>query len=476
MDPGLKIITFSESKECDALTIKNEGMRAHDLMDRATLRIFQRLLCLIPNNKSITVLCGPGNNGADGLCLASMLAVKGYDVETKICLLDKTPSASLTFRLSLYSQQQSVNIQITEDAKALVISKNRIIVDALFGTGLQQPLQHKWQALIDTINNSGCEVFSIDMPSGLLDNSDSMNMPFINAKKVLTIQCPKPSLLYPEFKIDFEVLDCGIETETIITNHYFLNYPDSQVKKQMALILPRRPKHSHKGTFGHTLLIGGNSGMHGAIAMAAKSCYESGSGLTTVLSPEGTLPFLSATPEIMHIPHKLNEEAISTLPLDKFKSIALGPGLGNTPETCRLMADALKRFRIPLILDADALNIIASRTELLNIIPEGSLLTPHPAEFERLFGHTKSGKQKEDIAVQKSQELGVYILAKNTYSLLACPDGKVFYNGTGDSKLARGGSGDKLTGIIAGLFAQNQNMRDAALAGMYYSGLGRLVI
>jgi len=476
MDPGLKILTSAESKKCDALTMQDERMHAHDLMDRATLRIFQRLYNFLAHDKPIIIFCGPGDNGADGLCLASLLVSRGYIVESKICLFGKTPSASLSFRIALYEHQKTVNIQIVQEINEVVIPKNTVVIDALFGTGLKRPLQHEWLTLIENINRSGCEVISIDMPSGLPDEQGNEYFPFVKATKILTLQSPKPALLYPENKIVFEVLDCGISTESVTTNRFYINYPDADVANQIQQLLPKRPKHSHKGTYGHTLLIGGNTGMHGAIAMAAKSCYDAGSGLTTVLSPESATPYLSVIPQIMHIPRSLNIDATTDLPLAKFKSIALGPGLDNTTETCRLVADVLEKFHFPLIMDADALNILAANPDMLKLLPEGSLLTPHPAEFKRLFGPAANGKEQEELALQKSKEYGIYILAKNTYSFLACPDGKVFYNGTGDASLARGGSGDKLTGMIAGLFAQNQNMRDAALAGMYYAGVGKSVI
>ena len=453
-----------------------EGMHAHDLMDRATLRIFQRLLTFLSDNKPIIILCGPGDNGADGLCLASLLVSKGYIVESIICLFGKTPSPSLSYRIALYKHQKAVNMRIVQNVNEVVIPKSTVVIDALFGTGLTRPLQNEWLALVENINYAGCEVISIDMPSGLPDETGDEYSPFVKATKVFTIQSPKPSLLYPENKIVFDVLDCGILTESITTSRFYLNYPDTDIANQIQQLLPKRPKHSHKGTYGHTLLIGGNKGMHGAIAMAAKSCYEAGSGLTTVLSPESATPFLSVLPQIMHIPCSLNVQAITGLPLEKFNSIAVGSGLNNTSETCSLVAAVLKKFHFPLIMDADALNILAANPDMLKLLPQGSLLTPHPAEFKRLFGPTANGKEQEKLALLKSKEYGIYILAKNTYSFLACPDGKVFYNGTGDAKLARGGSGDTLTGIIAGLFAQNQNMRDAALAGMYYAGVGKSVI
>lgn len=476
MDPGLKIVTSAESKQCDALTKKMEGMHAHDLMDRATQRIFQQLLPLIPNNTPVSIFCGPGDNGADGLCLASMLASRNYPIETQVCLLGKTPSPALAFRMSLYAGQKAVNMQILEHVNDVNIQKNCIIIDALFGTGITRPLQNEWKFLVESINASRCKVISIDTPSGLLDEPSNESTANIEATKVIAIQSPKPSLLYPENKVDFTVVDCGIQTDTINTTRYFLNHPDPRVEAHMQTLLPERRKHSHKGTYGHTLLMGGNKGMHGAIAMAAKSCYEAGSGLTTVLSPASSIPYLSHLPQIMHLQLELDENSVAMLPADKYRSVALGPGLGNTNETRSLVIATLKRFRLPIILDADALNILADNPELTGLIPENSLLTPHPAEFTRLFGQTCNGKDKEELALLKAKEMGIYILAKNTFSFLACPDGKVFYNGTGDSRLARGGSGDSLTGMIAGLFAQNGNMRDAALTGMYFSGLGRKLI
>ncbi|NBP05534.1 MAG: NAD(P)H-hydrate dehydratase [Bacteroidetes bacterium] len=475
MDPGLKIITFEESKSCDSLTMKMEGMHPHDLMDRATLRIFQRLKTLIHCDTPITVLCGPGDNGADGLCLSSMLAVKGYHVETKICLLGKNPAPSIAFRLALYGSQKSINIQVVQKAEELTIQQKHLVIDALFGTGLTRPLRDEWQKIIESINGSGAEIISIDLPSGLLDEPINETMSFIKASKVITIQSPKPALLYPENRIDFEVIECGIHTESIHCRRFFLDNGIS-VREQMKTLLPKRPRHSHKGTFGHTLLIGGNTGMHGAISMAAKTCYDSGSGLTTVLSPETTVPYLASLPAVMHIPCSLAKTSLSKINPEKYQSVAIGPGLGNTAETTDLLKAILNMFRIPVIVDADALNIIAANPELLYLLPKGSLLTPHPTEFNRLFGSTQNGKEKELLAIQKSQEFDMFILAKNTYSFLACPDGKIFYNGTGDSGLARGGSGDRLTGMIAGLFAQNQNMRDSALAGMYFSGLNQPVI
>ncbi len=450
-------------------------MHPHDLMDRAVQRIFQHLQTLLTSDTAITIICGPGNNGADGLCLASLLAAKGFRVSTKICLFGKKPGQTLSFRMALYSGQPGIHLDIVHDVQNIVIPKNTVVIDGLFGTGLSNPLQDAWKLLAEKVNASGAEIISIDTPSGLPDEPDNKNITWIKAGKVIAIQTPKPSLLYPEFKIDFSVVDCGIVTDSIDTNRYFLD-TNSQVYEQLKSLLPERPRHSHKGTFGHTLLIGGNIGMHGAISMAARACYDAGSGLTTALSPESAAACLANYPGIMHLSRTLDEKAIEDLPAEKYRSIAIGPGLGNNAETHKLLEAVIKHFHLPLIADADALNILAEKPEMLSQLPKGSLLTPHPAEFNRLFGSTKSGREKEILAVQKSQELGIYILAKDTYSLLACPDGNVFYNGSGNAKLARGGSGDTLTGMIAGLYAQNQNMRDAALAGMYFSGAGKMII
>jgi NAD(P)H-hydrate epimerase len=476
MDPGIKILSSAQNKQCDALTTAEEGMNNHDLMDRATARIFQYLQHQLSGNIPVTFICGPGNNGADGLCLALMSATKGYSVETKICLLGKPPSAELDFRMKLYASQRQLNLQLIQHVDELTLQENSVIIDALFGTGLSTPLQHQWASLIHSINNQNRHIISIDMPSGLTDESNEVNSPYISSKKVIAIQTAKPSLLYAENQVDFDIVDCGIHTDHLVSNRFFLDPKNPMVATQMQELLPQRPRHSHKGTYGHTLLIGGNYGMHGAIAMAAKSCYEAGSGLTTVLTTELSIPYFSGIPEIMLYAQELNAEAVLRLPMAKFQSLAIGPGLGVTAETVDLLKTVLTNHKSPMILDADALNILAQNKDLMKLIPAGSLLTPHPGEFDRLFGATSNGQDKENIALKTSTELGLFILAKNTYSFLSCPDGKVFYNGTGSSGLARGGSGDKLTGMIAGLYAQNQRMRDAALAGIYYSGIGKPII
>jgi len=475
MDPGLKILTFADNKACDTRTLKKEKMHPHDLMDRAVFRIFQQLQTMIPEKSNISILCGPGDNGADGLCLSSMLTARGYSIGTLIFLLGKKPSPALSFRMDLYAQQKDMNVQVVNSVDLFSLRENTWVIDALFGTGLTRPLQNEWESLVNKINDSAYKIISIDMPSGLLGESCDENMPFIKSEKVLTIQSPKPALLYPENKIDFDVVDCGISTKMTNTNRLYLD-SGSAISEQMKKLLPKRPRHSHKGTFGHTLLIGGNTGMHGAISMAAKACYEAGSGLTSVLSPDSCITYLAAQPGIMHIPGLLDKSSLPKINAEKFSSVAIGPGLGKNLATTDFLGDLLDMFQIPLILDADALNILSENTGMLARLPENSLITPHPAEFKRLFGPTKNGRDKELLASEKSNELDIYILAKDTYSFLACPDGKIFYNGTGNSGLARGGSGDKLTGTIAGLFAQNQNMRDAALAGMYFSGAGNVVI
>lgn len=476
MDPGLKILTSAQNKECDTCTAFAEGMNSHDLMDRATIRIFQHLQNQIPKNIPICCLCGPGNNGADGLCLSILFATQGYEVETKICLLGKRPSTELEFRMKLYASQTQINMQVIQQFDELNLNENSLIIDALFGTGLTAPLQNEWESLIHAINSQKRPIISLDMPSGLSDEINDAQTPRIHSQKVIAIQTAKPSLLYAENQIDFDIVDCGIEINHVNTNRFFLDPNSPSVAAQMQKLLPQRHRHSHKGTNGHTLLVGGNYGMHGAIAMAAKSCYEAGSGLTSVITPANATSYFAHIPEIMLHCHDLNAKAISQINLHKYDSLAIGPGLGVNTETVDLLTTLLTSYASPMILDADALNLLAQNKELMSLIPAGSLLTPHPKEFERLFGPSSNGQDKEKKALEISIEKGIFILAKNTYSFLSCPDGKVFYNGTGNSSLARGGSGDKLTGMIAGLYAQNRQMRDAALSGMYYAGIGKPII
>lgn len=472
MDPGLKVLNAAEMRKCDRHTMQNEPVSPADLMERASRRLFQAIIRDVQPEDHIHVVAGPGNNGGDGVCLARYFKSCGYRVRLSVLLLGRKPSEELALQLRVAATDNFLHPQLIEHAADLKIKTNEVLIDAIFGTGLQTTPEGPWANAIGMMNNSGCRILSVDMPSGLPDDRPKGEGCAINADRVYTIQCPKPSLLYPENKIDFVTVDTGIDLSEGSAAALYLD-PDSQVvRRQIEQWLPQRPKHSHKGHFGHSLLIGGNTGMHGAIALAAGACYHSGSGLTTAWSPAEAAPWMATLPGVMYHAAPLEPYAIPDGFPGKFSAIGIGPGLGTSHAVHDLLDMLLRTAEKPLILDADALNVIAAHPALLKIVPAGSLLTPHPGELQRLFGDLGQGPAFVSALAEKSKETGLFIMAKNTYSLLACPDGSLFFNGTGSSRLARGGSGDTLTGMLTGFYAQTGDMRRAAVCGMYCFGKG----
>lgn len=476
MVPGLKILSSAQSKQCDLFTLQQESITGTDLMERASARLYQHITNYFGKNAVYHIVCGPGNNGGDGLCIAALMAERKIKVRCSVFAGEKSPSPEMQFRLNLPNTFKNTAISICNTAAELQFQPHEIIIDSLFGTGIHSPLQGLWADIIQRISQSGCAIASIDVPSGLLTETPQNNAPFVQANHTFTIQHPKPAFFYPENRIAFSVVDAGIRSDSVVSSDFYLDSGQPAVRVAIQQWLPHRPHFGHKGTFGHTLLIGGNEGMSGAIALSAKSCFNAGSGLTTVWAPPSAQIYLGQQPSVMHKTAGLHLPIPPEIDLHRFNSIAIGPGLGNNPQTSALLNELLSTLHQPLILDADALNILASDKDWLNRIPKGSLLTPHPKEFERLFGRTENGAQKLELLRQKCTELGIFILAKDNYSALCSPNGSIIFNGTGDHKMARGGSGDKLTGTIAGLFAQNQDMLKAATCAMFYCGEGGLVI
>lgn len=469
MDPGLKILSSPAMKSSDALTMHSEKIHSRDLMWRASQRICNELLKEYGQNDSFHVVCGPGNNGGDGLCMAALLAQSGYKVFVSLLSGGKSLSTDLEYYFQLFQSYKGIELKFMENGFP-VFSREQVIVDALFGTGLNKPLDGYWKEITEYINNQNQTVISIDLPSGMLDGEPQNSAAMVKATKVFTVQTPKPGLLYFENKSNFKVVDCGIDTSEAVCHSYYLDPDSGYVAQQIEDLIPAPGRHSHKGSLGHTLLIGGNTGMKGAIALAAQGCLKAGSGKCSVWSPEGLSHPLALIPKAMHLPHELNIQGLEEMDFKKFNAVAIGPGLGITAETSALLEVLFNRIKVPLVIDADALNIIAQSNQLFSLIPEGSLLTPHPGELERLFGKLQNGKERESVLTSISVKSNIYILAKDTYSALFCPDGKVYYNGTGGPHLSQGGSGDVLCGMIAGLYARSNNMRNAAIAGMYMAG------
>ena len=471
----MKILTVDKIREADSYTIKNEPIASVDLMERAGRNCSEFIKNNIAKDISVCVFAGPGNNGGDGLVIARHLAAGAFRV--KVFVVDFTKNYSDDFRINLERCEQVQDIEIhhlTAENSLPDIKKGSVIVDAVFGSGLNRPVKGFPAAVISHINAAGCMVFSIDIPSGMFaDKSvDPKEGAVVHADVTLSLQFPKLSMLIPEneeFTGDLHIIPIGLHPDFIAKVK-----PAAELLEEAMLrgLLRERRKYDHKGKFGHALLIAGSSDKTGAAVLAAKAALRSGTGLLTVHLPSKAAPALQAHSAEAMLSIDPSEEVFSSLPsLSRFNAVAVGPGLGTREESQRALKLLIQEFKAPIIFDADALNILSENKTWLSFIPPASILTPHLKEFERLTGKSADHFQRMEKAKELSRKYGVYIILKGAHSLISCPDGVVYFNNTGNPGMATGGSGDVLTGILLGLLAQGYSSRDAALLGVWLHGL-----
>jgi hydroxyethylthiazole kinase-like uncharacterized protein yjeF len=354
-----------------------------------------------------------------------------------------------------------------------------VIIDALFGTGLSREPATEAAKIIDRINSINVPKIAIDVPSGLFadDNLKNSYQHVIRATQTLTFQQPKLSFLFAEnfpFVGNFHVLDIGLHSDylySVVSKYNYLTH--SFVRS----FIKSRPKFSHKGTFGHALLVCGSEGKMGAAVLASRACLHSGVGLLTLNIPKSGNDILqSAVPEAMlqfADGEKLIEGRIRTGPNTEteYSAIGIGPGIGTEKETVQSLKLLLNEYAGPIVLDADALNILSQNKTWLAFLPKGTILTPHPGEFDRLTEKHESGYQRMLSQQSLAIKHGIYIVLKGAHTSIACPDGTVFFNSSGNSGMATGGSGDVLTGILTGLRAQDYHPQAACVLGVYLHGL-----
>jgi len=473
----MKIFPASLIAEIDRYTILNEPISDIDLMERASRSIANYITDQTVFSGEVFVFCGTGNNGGDGLAVARMLA----NVESRFSLhvfilnygngLKNSPSINLE---RLKTQGKSEINFINNENDFPVLNDDILVIDALFGNGLNRPLEGKAALLVRHINNSGALIFSIDVPSGLMgeDNSSINPENIIRADETLTFQFPKVSFLFPEnekYVGDWQVLDIGLHPgaiKSIASPYFFLEQDD--IKE----IMRPREKFSHKGTFGHALLISGAYGKMGAAVLSSKACLRSGVGLlTTHIPAKGVSVLQTAIPEAMLSIDESETIFTGASNIRAFSAIGIGPAIGQAVDTQKAFFELIKASGKPMVIDADALNILGMNPNWIEKLPNGSILTPHPKEFERLSGEKSFGFQRLQKALAIAKQNQVFIVLRGAHSAIVCPDGEVYFNSTGNPGMATAGSGDVLTGIILSLLAQGYNSKDAALVGVYVHGL-----
>jgi len=474
----MKILTTIQKREADQYTIQNEPISSVDLMERAAGLCTDWILKHWTDKKQqFKIFVGPGNNGGDGLVIARLLANAGFN--PKIFLVSEKLSSDAQINLERLLQYNNVKIfYLTAENSFPDFEQSDIIIDALFGSGLSKPLHGFVAQLVDKINQSGCQIISIDIPSGLLGEDNFSNQQktqtaiIIKATCTLTFQTPWLSFFFAEnenYIGQWFVFDIGLQKDFIQqTNSFYYLLEKIDVDKK---IVPRK-KFAHKGHFGHALLIAGSKGKIGAAVLAAKACLKSGVGLLTVNCPSiGNAILQTAVPEAM-LQLDESENYVSKIPtLENYTAIGIGPGVGTNPETQKVLFDILKSTSKPLLIDADAINILGMNQDWFSLLPANSVLTPHPKEFERIAGKISGSYNRHLFQIEMSIKYQVIIVLKGGFTSITTPDGFCYFNPTGNPGMATAGSGDVLTGIILSLLAQGYNAVDAAIIGVYYHGL-----
>jgi NAD(P)H-hydrate epimerase len=471
----MKIFTTVQVADLDQYTIVNEPITSVDLMERASLQLADWITSNVKSSQRLAVFAGPGNNGGDALAVSRMLTMKNFKVD--VFIPDTSKRFSECFLINLERLKELVEVKIIDwnnDQVLPDLMGYDLIIDGLFGSGLTRPLSGFPANLVKHLNNSDLPIVAIDIPSGLMgeDNSTNDREAIIRAKDTLTFQFPKLSFFLPEngpFTGVWKILPIGLHPLGIEQKETSWNYSDHST---ISSILKQRNTFAHKGSFGHALLVAGSYGKMGAAVLAAKGCLRSGVGLLTVHLPRiGNQIIQTALPEAM-VSMDESETLISGVPLlSGYRSVGIGPGIGIGTETVKALKLLLENHPPPMVIDADALNIFSEHRELLLLLPPETILTPHPKEFERLAGVAASDFERLSFALRFARIYQVILILKGAFTSISFPDGSCWFNSTGNPGMATGGSGDVLTGILAGLLAQGYSPRETALLGVYLHGL-----
>lgn len=471
----MKIFRSDQVKGIDEFTIKNEPVASIDLMERASGQLYSWFENRFERTGCVFVFTGPGNNGGDGLALARMLATGRFDV--KVYHVDFSGKRSEDWEKNCQRLEKETDISINYLKNAdhfPVIASCDIIVDAIFGSGLTRQVEGLASEVIKLINLSDTVRVSIDIPSGLFgeDNSGNSYDTIIKADYTLCFQFPKLSFMFPEnapFTGEWVVLPIGLSSVAIRNT----KSPYSLVENvDVEPLLKKRGKYDHKGNFGHGLLVAGSSGKMGAAVLGAGGALRSGVGLITCHVPScGRIVVQTSLPEAMVITDNCEDYIANICQTDSFSAVGVGPGSGTHQETQNALYNLLLACKKPLVIDADGLNILSLNKKWLSLLPSGTILTPHPKEFERLAGKTENSYKRIMRQIEFSKEFKCIVVLKGAHTSVSTPDGNVMFNSTGNPGMATGGSGDVLTGIILSLLSQGYTPEIAAMTGVYLHGL-----
>lgn len=481
----MKILSAAQLKIVDAYTIEHEPISSINLMERASRAVADKIRARWSSDTPIKIFAGPGNNGGDALAIARMLGEANYKVYVYLfntsdglspdCHINKQRLVDFQDAKQKMLGVRNVEfVEVTSQFTPPKLEEGDLVVDGLFGTGLSRPLNGGYASVVKYINASPATVVSIDVPSGLMceDNTYNVMNHIIKANYTFTIQYPKLAFFFPEneqYVGEWEILNIGIidpETEDTSTSYYFTE------RKDMVPMLKTRSKFAHKGTMGHAVLIAGRKGMAGAAILSARACMRSGLGKLTIRTPESNVRILQeSVPEaVLNIDVDANcfSQSFDT---SEFDALAIGPGIGTSPYTVQAFIEQVSMAKCPIVIDADALNIIGSHRGWINQLPRRCILTPHKKELFGLISTTRNSYEELERTRELAVRQQINILIKGAYSAIVTSKGEVYFNSTGNPGMATAGAGDVLTGIILSLLAQSYDPEIALRLGVYLHGL-----
>lgn len=473
----MKIFTSAQIHELDKYTIEHEPVKSIDLMERAAKALTCEIAGKWGNDVPVVVFAGPGNNGGDALAVARMLAERRYQVSVYLFNIGGKLSADCSVNKQRLADCKQIKkmVEVTSEFDPPQLDGGMLVIDGLFGSGLNKPLAGGFASLVKYINQSAATVVSIDIPSGLMaeDNTYNVRANIIKADVTLTLQKIKLSFLFPEnqkFLGKVVTVDINLSKEgedRIASRYRILEERDLHPR------LLHRDDFAHKGDMGNALLVAGSYGMAGAAVLAAKSCLRSGAGKVTVCTPRRNNDILQiAVPEAVMCLDRDDTYFSEAVESSDYDVLGIGPGLGQQECSAIALITQVRRTQAPIVIDADGLNILAGHRAWLQQLPKGIIMTPHPKEFERLAGNRFIDTfERISSASDMARRLSAYIILKGHNSALCMPDGEIIFNPTGNAGMATAGSGDVLTGIITGLLARGYKQADACMIGMYVHGL-----
>lgn len=466
----MRILNTKQIRELDAYTIQHEPIASIDLMERASRAFSDWFATRVQPLKRVGVVCGTGNNGGDGLAVARMLHEWGFPVTVWIIKGGAAESDDFKInygRLPVRLERR----EIRDENEIFSFDECDVLIDALFGSGLSRPVEGLYSSAINLMNQSTAMRIAVDIPSGLMADGHSSGA-IVKADYTVCFQVPKLAFFLPEcypFTGEWVLVDIGLHKKFIkeTPTPYFL----TRLKDVQAILKPRS-KFDHKGTFGHGLLIAGSYGKMGAAVLASKAALRAGIGLLSVHLPQSGYPILqTAVPEAMV--YVDDDPRIFSQPgdLTHYTALGIGPGIGQDERTRKALSRTLETFGKPVVLDADALNILGANRQLMDLVPPGSILTPHPREFQRLVGSWGNDFERLEMQKQLAVSLKSVIVLKGAHTSVATEKRVVYFNSTGNPGMATGGTGDVLTGILTAMLAQNYSPVEAAISGVFLHGL-----